>query len=146
MSPGVRAGPTPWGRGEGCRRGGSRSPGPRRLTPPRRRYGEGQKFQHHTARELVQTMLKELEGQPYDPVRSGQMAKEMSDKIKQGIKQLGYDHYKLVVQVTIGQKIGQCQRIVSRCLWDTENDNSASAFIENDSLYCTAMVYGLYYE
>ena len=46
----------------------------------------------------------------------------------------------------MGENNGQAIRMGSRCLWDTENDNSASAFIENDSMYCTAMVYGLYYE
>jgi hypothetical protein len=49
-------------------------------------------------------------------------------------------------QVTIGQKIGQAMRIVSRCLWDTASDNFASEYFENESLYCVCQVYGLYYE
>lgn len=54
--------------------------------------------------------------------------------------------YKLVIQVTLGQKKGQAMRIVSRCLWDANTDSFASEHYENDSLYCVAQVYGLYYE
>lgn len=54
--------------------------------------------------------------------------------------------YKLVIQVTVGQKQGQAMRIISRCLWDQTNDNFASEYYENESMYCVCQVYGLYYE
>ena len=31
-------------------------------------------------------------------------------------------------------------RIVSRCLWDTHSDSSASEFYENESMYCVCQV------
>ncbi len=46
----------------------------------------------------------------------------------------------------MGQKQGQAMRIVSRCLWDTQTDNFASEYYENESMYCVCQVYGLYYE
>ena len=46
-----------------------------------------------------------------------QVAKELSDVVKEKVKDLGYDRYKLIVQVTVGQKVGQAMRIASRCLW-----------------------------
>ncbi|DBA67622.1 hypothetical protein WJX79_003344 [Trebouxia sp. C0005] len=49
-------------------------------------------------------------------------------------------------QVTLGQKKGQAMRVVSRCLWDTHSDSSASELYENETLYCVCQVYGLYYE
>lgn len=62
------------------------------------------------------------------------------------VKALGYERYKLIVQVTLGQKKGQAMRLVSRCLWDTATDNFATAYYENDSLYCVCQCYGLYIE
>lgn len=62
------------------------------------------------------------------------------------VKSLGYDRYKLIVQVTLGQKKGQAMRLVSRSLWDTDNDNYATSYYENDSLYCVSQCYGVYIE
>jgi len=62
------------------------------------------------------------------------------------VKGLGYERYKLIVQVTLGQKKGQAMRLVSRSLWDTSTDNYATTYYENDSLYCVCQCYGLYIE
>ena len=75
-----------------------------------------------------------------------QQAKELSDAIKEKVKDLNYIRYKLVVQVSIGQKRGQGVRLASRCLWDTSTDNFTTTFFENESVFCLAQVYGLYYE
>ena len=53
---------------------------------------------------------------------------------------MGYDRYKLIVQVAVGQKKGQAMRFASRCLWDTSCDNFASDSYENKTLYCVAQV------
>ena len=66
--------------------------------------------------------------------------------MREKVKLLGYDRYKLVIQVTLGQKLGQAMRIVSRCLWDTSSDAFASEYFENETLYCVCQVYGLYFE
>eukprot|EP00163_Fabomonas_tropica_P008216 TRINITY_DN1783_c0_g1_i1.p1 TRINITY_DN1783_c0_g1~~TRINITY_DN1783_c0_g1_i1.p1 ORF type:complete len:104 (-),score=7.30 TRINITY_DN1783_c0_g1_i1:290-601(-) len=63
-----------------------------------------------------------------------------------GTIDLGYRRYKLVVQTVIGENNGQGVRTASRCLWDTENDNFASASFANTSIFAVAMVFGLYYE
>eukprot|EP00891_Asterochloris_glomerata_P006926 jgi/Astpho2/6926/e_gw1.00107.179.1_t len=87
-----------------------------------------------------------MKGQMYDPVKGAQYAKQLADDLREKVKALGYDRHKLVVQVTLGQKKGQAMRIVSRCLWDTHADASASEFYENETLYCVCQVYGLYFE
>ena len=51
-----------------------------------------------------------------------QVAKELSDVVKEKVKGLGFDRYKLIVQVTVGQKVGQAMRIASRCLWVSSNE------------------------
>jgi len=95
-----------------------------------------------------------------------QYAKQLADDLREKIKALGYDRHKLVVQVrwsrqnkfhcscsfwivlmhglslqvTLGQKKGQAMRVVSRCLWDTHSDSSASELYENETLYCVCQV------
>mmetsp|Transcript_35688 Transcript_35688/g.43031 ORF Transcript_35688/g.43031 Transcript_35688/m.43031 type:complete len:134 (+) Transcript_35688:116-517(+) len=110
-------------------------------------YGEGQKFQGgYVTKEVKNIITERMQGVSYDPARASQLGKELSDKIKETVKSMGYPRYKLVVQVTVGEKAGQCMRLASRCLWDTASDCCASAYCENESLFCVAMVYGLYYE
>eukprot|EP00798_Chlamydomonas_sp_ICE-L_P021090 gene21090-27977_t len=110
-------------------------------------YDDETRFQRHKVQAVLKQVLKErMEKQKYDPVKGAQIAKQLADDLREKVKGLGYDRYKLIFQVTIGQKIGQAMRIVSRCLWDTKNDNFASEYFENESLYCVCQVYGLYYE
>ncbi|KAK9864763.1 hypothetical protein WJX84_003169 [Apatococcus fuscideae] len=110
-------------------------------------YGPNTVFKKYKVQALLKQTLKErMEAQQYDPVKGAQQAKQLADDLRERVKALGYDRYKLVVQVTFGQKAGQAMRIVSRCLWDASCDNFASEVYENDSLYCVCQVYGLYFE
>ena len=95
---------------------------------------------------LSETIKERLHDTTYDPLKSAQIAKELADTIKERVKNLNFTRYKLVVQVTVGEKTGQAIRLASRCLWDTATDNFASDFYENSSVFCVAMVFGLYYE
>eukprot|EP00879_Flechtneria_rotunda_P010008 GHRR01010464.1.p1 GENE.GHRR01010464.1~~GHRR01010464.1.p1 ORF type:complete len:137 (+),score=20.07 GHRR01010464.1:240-650(+) len=110
-------------------------------------YGENAKFQRHKIQEVLKHVLQERMGkQQYDPIKAAQISKHIAEDLREKVKALGYDRYKLVIQVTLGQKKGQAMRIVSRCLWDTSTDNFASEYYENDTLYCVCQVFGLYYE
>mmetsp|Transcript_40174 Transcript_40174/g.67352 ORF Transcript_40174/g.67352 Transcript_40174/m.67352 type:complete len:135 (-) Transcript_40174:358-762(-) len=110
-------------------------------------YGEGQKFRSSTVQRCIEQIIREkMTGLQYDAQRASQIGKELSDMIKEKVKTMGFDRYKLVVQVTVGQRAGQCIRLASRCLWDVAADSCASATFENESLFCVAMVFGLYYE
>jgi hypothetical protein len=44
---------------------------------------------------------------------------------------LGYDRYKLIVQVVLGENRQQGVRVMSRCLWDPDTDNYASYSFKN---------------
>lgn len=110
-------------------------------------YGEGARFSKGRVSALLKQMLSErMQDQKYDPVKGAQIAKQLADDIREKVKLLGFDRYKLVIQVTLGQKTGQAMRIVSRCLWDTTTDSFATETFENESVYCVAQVYGLYFE
>ena len=77
---------------------------------------------------------------------SPQLANELSTAIKDGVKAMGLQRYKLCVHVTLGQRGGQAMRCASRCLWDTSTDNFVSEGYENDTLFATCQVYGLFHE
>ncbi len=110
-------------------------------------YGENARFQRHKVQEILKVVLKDrMDKQQYDPRQAAQTAKHIAEDLREKVKALGYDRYKLVIQVTLGQKKGQAMRIVSRCLWDTSTDSFASEYYDNDSLYCVCQVYGLYYQ
>jgi len=77
---------------------------------------------------------------------SPQLANELSTAIKDGVKATGLTRYKLCVHVTLGQRSGQAMRTASRCLWDTSTDNFVSECYENDTLFASCQVYGLFHE
>mmetsp|Transcript_20611 Transcript_20611/g.40814 ORF Transcript_20611/g.40814 Transcript_20611/m.40814 type:complete len:175 (-) Transcript_20611:216-740(-) len=73
------------------------------------------------------------------------LTKEISDKIKQKCKaELNIPRYKIIVQVTIGQMKNQGVSVGSRCLWDTATDNYASARFQNQYIWASAVVFGIY--
>ena len=75
------------------------------------------------------------------------LAKDIAAKIKAAVRaQTLAKRYKLVVQVTLGQRKDQGVRITSRCLWDTQTDNYATCSYKNDYIWASAMVFGLYAE
>jgi len=108
---------------------------------------EHEKFRANEVIKTVKALLDErLKGKKYDSNESAQLSKELCTEIKEKVKEIGAPRHKLVVQVTIGEVQGQGVRIASRCLWDVETDNHASAYYTNPHLYCVAMVFACYYE
>lgn len=69
-----------------------------------------------------------------------------TDDIREKVKALGFDRHKLVVHVTIGERRWQTFSSCSRCLWDTATDGYASESFQNETLFCSAQVYALYFE
>ncbi len=50
-------------------------------------------------------------------------AKQLSDNIKAKLKALGFERYKYIVQVLIGERRDQGVRMGTRCFWDSATDN-----------------------
>ncbi|XP_057696017.1 dynein light chain Tctex-type protein 2B isoform X1 [Corythoichthys intestinalis] len=83
-------------------------------------------------RETVKAMLSEAE---YDPDEVSELTSTLADRVKNKVKKLGFDRYKLVVQVTIGEQRGQGVKMSSRCLWDADTDNYAEDVFMNASTF-----------
>ena len=54
--------------------------------------------------------------------------------------------YKFVFQAVVGENVGQMVRSASRCLWDAEVDNVATANWSNARVYAVATCFALYFE
>uniref|UniRef100_H9GC41 Tctex1 domain containing 2 n=1 Tax=Anolis carolinensis TaxID=28377 RepID=H9GC41_ANOCA len=57
----------------------------------------------------------------------------------------GFQRYKMVVQVVIGEQRGEGVNMAARCFWDADTDNYAQDVFINDSLFCVAMAFGCYF-
>ena len=89
-----------------------------------------------------------MKSETYDPNASAQMTKTLSQIIKDAVKDLNYDRYKIVCVVTIGELLNGDVGIMqaSRCVWDTNWDTFASGVYKNKTLYGVATVYAVYQE
>eukprot|EP00128_Syssomonas_multiformis_P004435 Colp12_sorted_trinity150504_noHs@19083 len=105
------------------------------------------KFQVKPVQDIIQEVLqKHLQDEKYSAQTCRQMTKTLCTIIQSKVEELKFDRYKIVVIVMIGEMKGHGVRFGSRCLWNTETDNFASAFFKNSSLYAVGNVYGLFYE
>ena len=63
-----------------------------------------------------------------------------------GYAELKMPRYKLGVQVVLGELKSQGLRVASKSLWDPKFDNYATYTFANENLFCTGMVFGIYFE
>ncbi|XP_063748420.1 dynein light chain Tctex-type protein 2B isoform X1 [Eleginops maclovinus] len=110
------------------------------------------KFKPAIVKECIREIVRErLSGMRYDPEEVPELSRSLADCIKDKVKNqlsstdAGFDRYKLVVQVVIGEQRGQGVKMSSRTLWDADTDNYAEDVFINDSLFCVAAVFGSYY-
>ncbi|XP_041359291.1 dynein light chain Tctex-type protein 2B-like [Gigantopelta aegis] len=95
-------------------------------------------------RIIVETLKDLLEDQEYDPMSCSSMCRSVGEEVKDRVKLLGYDRYKIVVMVVIGEKKDQGVMVTSRCAWYTKFDNFAEGAYQNKHLFCSTQVFGLY--
>ncbi|XP_064626014.1 dynein light chain Tctex-type protein 2B-like [Lineus longissimus] len=99
----------------------------------------------------VEAVIKEnleqrLEGFKYTPRLGPMMSKILTEEIKESVKALCFDRYKIIVSVTMGEKKNQGLRLSSRCTWDEHLDSFATYVFENSDIFCSVTVYGVYFE
>lgn len=111
-----------------------------------RPYDEA-KFSPSAVRKIADEVCKAvLDGKKWNGEEEPVWAVQITEQVKARVRALNFARYKLVVQTVLGQHKQQGVRVASRCLWDTEVDNFASASYQNESLWATVMVFGLYTE
>ena len=104
-------------------------------------------FRVKPVKDVVESVLEmRLSDRDYDPHVCKKMVPSITDEIREKVKLLGYDRYKLVIVVNVGSLNDQGLRIASRCTWDDKTDNFASCSYSNKTLFAVAMVFGVYQE
>lgn len=82
---------------------------------------------------LHDCLIDRLTGQAYEGDKCNEAAKHLADHIRDQLKKLGYDRYKYIVQVLIGERRDQGVYFGTRCFWDANTDNQASETFTNVS-------------
>ncbi|XP_074070872.1 dynein light chain Tctex-type protein 2B isoform X2 [Macrotis lagotis] len=105
-----------------------------------------QRFRPSMVKECIHTILKEeLATAQYEPSEMPALTKLLSESIKNKLKEMGFDRYKMVVQVVIGEQRGEGVNMAARCFWDADTDNYTHDVFMNDSLFCVVAAFGCFY-
>ena len=108
---------------------------------------EKTKFSSEKAEHVIKATLEAyLKDKTYDAKKFPTLCRNLSELIKERIKDAGYSRYKLVSYVLITENQGQSVRHGSRCLWQAENDNFATATYEADDFTAVGSVFATYYD
>lgn len=107
-----------------------------------------EKFNASTAERIMAGVMQSyLAGEKYDKFLCTNLAKNLADVIKDRMKDQSFSpRYKYVCLVTIGQKKDQGMAVSSRCVWNTDTDNYASATFSKGDLLAVATLYACYFE
>ncbi|MBZ3874818.1 Tctex1 domain-containing protein 2 [Sciurus carolinensis] len=93
------------------------------------------RFRPSVVKDCIHTVLKEeLANAEYNPEEMPQLTKHLSENIKDKLKEMGFDRYKMVVQVVIGEQRGEGVFMAARCFWDADTDNYTYDVFMNVSL------------
>uniref|UniRef100_A0A8C9ESK2 TC1D2 protein n=1 Tax=Pavo cristatus TaxID=9049 RepID=A0A8C9ESK2_PAVCR len=104
------------------------------------------RFKASTVKECIRAVLKEkLADVQYVPEEIPQLTKSLSEIIKDRLKEQGFERYKMVVQVVIGEQRGEGVNMAARCFWDADTDSYAHDVFMNDSLFCVVAAFGCFY-
>ncbi|XP_062832991.1 dynein light chain Tctex-type protein 2B isoform X3 [Anolis carolinensis] len=104
------------------------------------------RFRTSTVKECIHEVLKEhLTAVQYSSEEIPVITKLLSETIRDKLKEKGFQRYKMVVQVVIGEQRGEGVNMAARCFWDADTDNYAQDVFINDSLFCVAMAFGCYF-
>lgn len=114
---------------------------------PTYRMEPTRKFCSSMVNEIIKRILTErLSTFKYTPRTGGRQCMHLSEEIRNLVRALNFDRYKIVCFVVMGENKEQDASIGSRCAWDDKVDCYASYTYETPTWYCTATVYGIYTE
>ncbi|KAG8037058.1 hypothetical protein G9C98_004380 [Cotesia typhae] len=61
------------------------------------------------------------------------------------LTKLNFQQYKYIVNVVLGEQRGAGVKIGTRCLWDAEADDYAHGNFINETIFCVACVYAVFF-
>uniref|UniRef100_A0A8C5A906 Tctex1 domain-containing protein 2 n=1 Tax=Gadus morhua TaxID=8049 RepID=A0A8C5A906_GADMO len=104
------------------------------------------RFKPVIVKACIREILREqLSGVQYEPEEVPALSRALAESIKNKLKDAGFERYKFVVQVVIGEQRGEGVKMASRCFWDADTDSYAEDLFMNESLFCVAAAFGCYH-
>ncbi|XP_025156990.1 tctex1 domain-containing protein 1-like [Harpegnathos saltator] len=94
-------------------------------------------------RSVMNNRLDEL---TYDNAESMKLCGDIASEIRRRMKKLNFNRYKIVIVVTIIEKVSQSVETTVGYLWDSEKDNYSVFSFEGRTFHAYCCVFGLYYE
>ena len=105
------------------------------------------KFHEGKVREIIKNVFVEnIHEKQYDPNMCGSKCKLMSEIIKERVKYLEMDRFKIVCIVMMGEEAKQSMLVTSRCLWDQKSDNYVTVEYRKGNLLALGLVFAVYAE
>ncbi|KAG7283704.1 hypothetical protein CRUP_020477 [Coryphaenoides rupestris] len=93
------------------------------------------KFKPAVVKACIREILREqLSGVQYDPEEVPGLTCSLAERIKNKLKDAGFERYKIVVQVVIGEQRGEGVKMAARCFWDADADSYAEDLFMNGLL------------
>ncbi|KAG0018874.1 Tctex1 domain-containing protein 2, partial [Entomortierella chlamydospora] len=89
-------------------------------------------FRPPVATKFMQQIIQaHLQNKVYNAEECQKLSKVIAEEIKAKLIELELGRYKYVVNVALGENLGNGARMDARCHWDQESDGSAQAFFPN---------------
>ncbi|KAK1120749.1 hypothetical protein K0M31_010953 [Melipona bicolor] len=105
-----------------------------------------ERFKPLSAKEIIHNVLfDQLSMKTYDAQEATQWTKDIADLIREKVKELKFKRYKYIVNVVLGEQHGAGVKMGTRCIWDAEADAYAYDSFLNDTIFCVATVYAVYF-
>ena len=95
-------------------------------------------------REARKILEAKLEGQEYTTDNMQQFSREIADQIRDKVRLLDYERYKIIVNCVIGEQRGEGVRMGCKCFWDSDTDNFVEEVYVSKHLFAVVTVFGLY--
>ncbi|CAF0971111.1 unnamed protein product [Adineta ricciae] len=92
----------------------------------------------------MNTLETAMIGYKYRQKEVKAFAELLADKIRSQMKLLQLYRYKIITQVSVGEKRGEDLRIASQCLWNLQTDGHVTITKETVSAYVTATIFFVY--
>ena len=104
-------------------------------------------FNSERVRRVAEDVLhRNFNGVKYEPGKCKELVVKAAEELKDCVKDLECNRFKLVCVIYLGSLLSQGMAITSRCVLDARFDRCATASYRNSSLYVVATIYGLFCE
>ncbi|KAH9601876.1 Tctex-1 [Trypanosoma melophagium] len=104
-----------------------------------------QKFRPADIRPIVRSIIESrLEGETYHADAMQSISKEVADTVRDRIRAMELERYKIMVHCMIGEQRGQGVRAGCKMFWDSDTDDYFEEVYITEDLFVVVTVFGLY--